>query len=76
MNTNKKHQAIDAYIARVAQIDAMLKRLQGACDDHFFNHPDDIHWGHVGNVAGIEEALKHISDSVFKEGEHAPEKQA
>lgn len=76
MNTNKKAQALDAYIAKVAQIDAMLKRLQGACDDHFFNHPDEIHWGHVGNVAGIEEALRRISDSVFKEGEHAPENQA
>lgn len=76
MNTNKKAQAIDAYIAKVAQIDAMLKRLQSACDDHFFNHPDEIHWGHVGDVAGIEEALRRISDSVFKEGEHAPENQA
>lgn len=76
MNTTKKAQALDAYIAKVAQIDAMLKRLQGACDDHFFNHPDEIHWGHVGDVAGIEEALKRISDCVFKEGEHAPENQA
>ncbi len=76
MNTNKKAQALDAYIAKVAQIDATLKRLQGACDDHFFNHPDEIHWGHVGDVAGIEEALRRISDSVFKEGEHAPENQA
>lgn len=76
MNTTKKAQALDAYIAKVAQIDAMLKRLQGACDDHFFNHPDEIHWGHVGDAAGIEEALKRITDSVFKEGEYAPENKA
>ncbi len=75
--TNKaKETALDAYIEKVASIDAMLKRLQGACDDHFFNDPDSLHWGHVGDVSGIEEALKHITDSVFKEGEHAPENRA
>lgn len=76
MNNHKKPQAIDAYIAKVAQIDALLKRLQGACDDHFYNDPDTIHWGHVGDVAGIEEALRQVSDSVFKEGEHTPENKA
>ncbi len=76
MKTNSEKQALNAYIQKVASIDAMLKRLQGACDDHFFNNPDSIHWGHVGDVSGIEEALKHITDSVFKEGEHAPENKA
>ncbi len=76
MKNKAKESPIDAYVNKVASIDAMLKRLQSACDDHFFNHPDDIHWGHVGDVSGIEEALKQISDSVFKEGEHAPENKA
>ncbi|MGE4312858.1 MAG: hypothetical protein AB7E85_01140 [Pseudobdellovibrionaceae bacterium] len=76
MKTNTKEQAIDAYIRKVAHIDAMLRRLQGACDDHFHNNPDDIHWGHVGDVSGIEESLQRICDSVFKEGEHAPENNA
>lgn len=76
MKTNAKEQALDAYIRKVTHIDAMLHRLQEACDDHFFNHPDGIHWGHVGDVSGIEESLKHICDSVFKEGEHALETNA
>ena len=76
MKTNAKEQAIDAYIRKVAHIDAMLRRLQGACDDHFYNNPDSIHWGYVGDVSGIEESLQRICDSVFKEGEHAPENNA
>jgi hypothetical protein len=76
MKNNAKPQALETYIQKVAHIDAMLRRLQSACDDHFFNHPDKIHWGHVGDVSGIEEALKHICDGVFKEGEHAPENNA
>ena len=76
MKNNVKEHAIDAYICKVAHIDAMLRRLQGACDDHFYNNPDGIHWGHVGDVSGIEESLQRICDSVFKEGEHAPENNA
>ena len=76
MKTNAKEQAVDAYVRNVATIDAMLRRLQEACDDHVSNSPDEIHWGHVGDVSYIEESLKHICDSVFKEGEHAPENNA
>ena len=76
MKTKKHTSPIDTYLAKVAHIDAMLKRLQAACDDHFFNSPDDITWGHVGDVSGIEEKLKILSDMVFKEGEHAPENKA
>lgn len=76
MKTNSQQQALDAYIEKVANIDAMLKRLQGACDDHFHANPDDIIWADVGTVAFIEESLKRLTDSVFKEGEHAPENKA
>jgi len=40
-------------------------------DDHFDTHPDDIHWGHVGTLEHYAELLKRITDSAFKEGEHA-----
>ena len=76
MKNTAKESAIEVYIKKVASIDAMLRRLQGACDDHFFNDPDGIHWGHVGDVSFIEESLKQINDSVFKEGERAPENKA
>ena len=63
--------ALDAYIARKAEIDTMLARLTALSDDHFNVAPDDIEWGHVGTLAHYAELLKRITDSAFKEGEHA-----
>ena len=65
------HTAKDAFIAKKAAIDAMLARLQALSDDHFDTHPDEVHWGHVGNLEYYAELLKRITDSAFKEGEHA-----
>ncbi len=63
--------ALDAFIAKKAVIDTMLSRLQALSDAHFNTHPDEVHWGHVGNLDYSAELLKRISDSVFTEGEHA-----
>ena len=62
---------LDAYIARKAEIDTMLERLKALSDDHFGIAPDQIHWGHVGTLTHYAELLKRITDSAFKEGEHA-----
>ncbi len=64
-------QAIDAYIARKAQIDAILKRLTEASADHFGMNPETVHWGHVGNLDDYAGKLKELSDRVFHEGEYA-----
>lgn len=69
--TPNKPQAIDAFIARKAEIDTMLDRIKGLSDDHFDTSPDEINWGHVGTLAHYAELLKRITDSAFKEGEHA-----
>jgi hypothetical protein len=63
--------ALDAYIARKAEIDTMLARLTALSDDHFGIGPDEINWGHVGTLTHYAELLKRITDSAFKEGEHA-----
>ena len=63
--------ALDAYIARKAEIDTMLARLKALSDDHFNVGPDQVDWGHVGTLAHYAELLKRITDSAFKEGEHA-----
>ena len=63
--------AQDAFLAQKAEIDAMLARLQALSDEHFNSHPDDIHWGHVGDLEHYASLLKRITDSAFKEGEHA-----
>jgi hypothetical protein len=66
-----RRTALDAYIARKAEIDTMLARLTALSDDHFGVGPDEINWGHVGTLAHYAELLKRITDSAFKEGEHA-----
>ena len=63
--------ALDAFIAKKAVIDTMLSRLQSLNDAHFNTRPDAVHWGHVGNLDYYAELLKRITDSAFKEGEHA-----
>ena len=69
--TADNRTALDAYIARKAEVDTMLTRLKALSDDHFNVAPDDINWGHVGTLAHYAELLKRITDSAFKEGEHA-----
>ena len=63
--------ARDAFIAKKAAIDSMLARLQALSDNHFDSYPDEVHWGHVGNLDHYAELLKRITDSAFKEGKHA-----
>ena len=63
--------ALTAFIEKKAEIDTMLARLQALSAEHFNIHPDEVHWGHVGNLDYYAELLKRITDSAFKEGEHA-----
>ena len=71
MRRNDKQTALDAFIARKAEIDTMLDRLKALSEEHFGYAPDDINWGHVGTLAHYAELLKRITDAAFKEGEHA-----
>ena len=66
-----RRTALDAFIARKAEIDTMLARLKALSDDHFNVGPDEVDWGHVGTLTYYAELLKRITDSAFKEGEHA-----
>ena len=66
-----RRTARDAYIARKAEIDTMLARLKALSDDHFNVAPDEVDWCHVGDLGLYAELLKRITDSAFKEGEHA-----
>ena len=64
-------KALDAFIGKKAEIDAMLARLQALSDDHFETSPDEIHWGHVGTLNHYRAKLREITDMAFHEGEHA-----
>jgi len=69
--TPKTATALDTFIARKAEIDEMLGRLKALSDEHFRYSPEEINWGHAGTLAHYAEVLKRITDSAFKEGEHA-----
>ena len=71
MNAANNTKAIEAFMARKMEVDAMLDRLQALSGDHFGYSPDDISWGHVGTLAHYAELLKRITDCAFNEGEHA-----
>ena len=64
-------KALDAFMTAKFQIDMMLERLKGLCNDHFEAHPDEINWGDVRNLNHFASLLRQITDSAFKEGEHA-----
>ena len=63
--------ALDAFLARKAEIDGMLARLSDLSAEHFNVAPDEVHWGHVGTLAHYAELLKRITNAAFHEGEHA-----
>ena len=67
-NTRK---AIDGFIAKKAEIDAMLTRIAQFSDDHFGADPDKVHWGDVATLEDYARHLRRITDAAFKEGEYA-----
>ena len=69
--TAENTKALDAFISTKFEIDAVLERLMGLSADHFGTHPDKINWGHVGTLTHYASLLRQITDSAFKEGEHA-----
>lgn len=71
MRRNDKQTALDAFIARKAEIDTMLERIKTLSEEHFGYAHDDINWGHVGTLDHYADLLKRITDAAFKEGEHA-----
>jgi hypothetical protein len=63
--------ALAAFIAKKAEIDAMLARLQAFSEDHFGADPERLNWADVGSLEYQAHLLKQISDFTFGEGEHA-----
>jgi hypothetical protein len=70
-NRRQAPSALDAFIAKKAEIDAMLARLMELSDDRFNVHPDKIHSGHVGNFESYAALLRRLSAAAFQEGEYA-----
>jgi hypothetical protein len=54
---NIKPTAIDVYLTRTAAIHIKLDRLQQLAEDHFGHDPEAIHWGHLGDLGRVDQAL-------------------
>ena len=68
---HRNRGALDAFIARKLEIDAMLQRLTEFMSNHFGVDPDEVDWGHVGTLSHHARLLRELSDSAFQEGEYA-----
>ncbi len=49
--------ALDTYLQRLPLIIDKIEALRQLADDHFGHDPDAIHWGHVGDLGRVDQAL-------------------
>jgi hypothetical protein len=49
--------ALNTYLQRLPMILDKIEALRQLADDHFGHSPDAIHWGHVGDLRRVEQAL-------------------
>jgi len=49
--------ALDTYLQRLPLILDKIEALRQLADDHFGHQPDAIHWGHVGDLGRVDQAL-------------------
>jgi len=69
--TSNQEKALAAFVAKKAEIDRMLARLQSLSDNHFGADPETVGWGEVATLGHHADLLKRITDMAFNEGEHA-----
>ena len=69
-----KPTALDAYMENQAAALALVERIQAAIANHdTAPAPEEIHWGHVGDMAETVKGPRAVSDRMFAEGEYGPE---
>jgi len=49
--------ALDTYLQRLPMILDKIEALRELANDHFGHNPDAIHWGHVGDLGWVDQAL-------------------
>lgn len=49
--------ALDTYLQQLPMILNKIESLRQLADDHFSHNPDAIHWGHVGDLGRVDQAL-------------------
>lgn len=71
MKTNVTDEATQQFVGVVTEIRTLLETLTEIADEHFDLGPDEIHWGHVGDVTLTRDALQNIVDRINGTGEYA-----
>lgn len=71
--TTRKNQqaALVAFVGNKTEIDNLLAEIAAASADHFGVSPDEVHWGHVGDLTSFIHHLRRVTDVIYKRGEHA-----
>lgn len=49
--------ALNTYLQPLPLILDKIEALRQLADDHFGHDPDAIHWGHVGDLGRVDQAL-------------------
>ena len=49
--------ALDTYLQRLPLILEKIETLRQLANDHFGHDPDALHWGHVGDLGRVDQAL-------------------
>lgn len=52
--------ALDTYLQGLPLILDKIEALRQLADDHFGHDPDAIHWGHVGDLGRVDQALDEL----------------
>ena len=54
---NQQVTALEIYLQRLPMIRDKIEALRQLAADHFGHDPDAIHWGHVGDLGRVDQAL-------------------
>ena len=65
------NQALDAFVAKKREFDALIAELARASEDHFFAAPDEISWGDVSSLEHWLGRVRDVADSIYRRGEYA-----
>ncbi len=57
---NTKPTALDTYLQRLPMILDKIEALRQLAENHFGHDPDAIHWGHVGDLGRVDQALDNL----------------
>lgn len=59
---NASTEALAAFVARKAEIDALLDRLAAKSADHFGADPDAVNWADTGSLDHAAEKLRELAE--------------